>query len=136
MFWVIFLYYLFSDAPFYSYICILKACKKKDPTKHRDILSKLRQALVAIISYAPIRSVRTFFWWKLTAITALQIGHLIFIMPSTASGSASNNLLFLQHGQATCTSCIHFSPPGKRPAKRDVKLTVDNIPQSFLCTVP
>jgi len=94
--------------------CTVRAYTQKSLTKHRDILSTLRQALVAIISYAPIRSVRTFFLWKLTAITHLQIGHLILIMPSTASGSASNNLLFLQHGQATCTSCIHFSPPDKK----------------------
>ncbi len=70
-------------------------------------------------SYAPIRSVRTLFIWKLTAITALQIGYLIFIMPSTTSGFASNNLLFLQHGQPTCTSYICFASR-KRPVKRDL----------------
>lgn len=115
--------YCRSSIVLYQYIFILSSilyCVNtfnlviKNLTKHRDILSILRQALVAIISYAPILSVRTFFLWKLTAITPLQIGHLILIMPSTASGSASNNLLFLQHGQATCTSCIHFSPPDKK----------------------
>ena len=44
--------------------------------------------------------------------------YLILMMPSTAVGSASNNLLFLQHGQATCTSCTHFASY-KRPVKRD-----------------
>ena len=71
-----------------------------------------------MITHAPIRSVRTFFIWKLTAITDLQIGHLILIMPSTVFGFASNNLLFLQHGHATCTSCISFASR-KRPVKRE-----------------
>ena len=93
--------------------------KKISPAKYRDSLSKLRQALVAMITHAPICSVRTVLWWKLTATTALQMGHFILMMPSTAVGSASNNLLFLQHGQATCTSCILFSPPLQRPAKRE-----------------
>ena len=79
--------------------------------------SILRQALVVMISHTPIRSVRTFFLWKLTAMTDLQMGHLILMMPSTASGSASNNLLFLQHGQATCTSCISFRLPQEASQK-------------------
>ena len=57
-----------------------------------------------MIAHTPIRSVRTFFLWKLTAMTDLQMGHLILIMPSTVSGSASNSLLFLQHGQVTANS--------------------------------
>ena len=83
-----------------------------------------------MIAHTPIRSVRTFFLWKLTAMTDLQMGHLILIMPSTASGSASNNLLFLQHGQATCTYCISF----RLPQEANVKLTVGNC-FIFLCTV-
>ena len=79
--------------------------------------SILRQALVVMIAHTPIRSVRTFFLWKLTAMTDLQMGHLILMMPSTASGSASNNLLFLQHGQATCTSCISFRLPQEASQK-------------------
>ena len=75
---------------------------KKARQKYRDILSNTSPGLGRYdVTHAPIRSVRTFFIWKLTAITPLQVGHLILIMPSTASGSASNNLLFLQHGQAT-----------------------------------
>lgn len=94
--------------------------QEKKPDKIQVLLTPiLRQALVAMMTHAPIRSVRTLFIWKLTAITALQIGHLIFIMPSTASGFASNNLLFLQHGQPTCTSCIYFASR-KRPVKRDL----------------
>lgn len=79
--------------------------------------SILRQALVVMITHTPIRSVRTFFLWKLTAMTDLQMGHLILMMPSTVSGSASNNLLFLQHGQATCTSCISFRLPQEASQK-------------------
>ena len=44
-------------------------------------------------------------------MTDLQTGHFILIMPSTVSGSASSSLLFLQHGQATCTSCLSFCHP-------------------------
>ena len=91
---------------------------KKEPDKIQMIFTSiLRQALVAMIAHTPIRSVRTFFLWKLTAMTDLQIGHLILMMPSTASGSASNNLLFLQHGQATCTSCISFRLPQEASQK-------------------
>lgn len=86
-----------------------------------------------MISHAPICSVRTDLWWKLTAITALQMGHLILMIPSTAVGSASNNLLFLQHGQATCTSCIHFRLLYRGQPKGNVKLTVD-YSFIFLCT--
>ena len=96
--------------------------------------SILRQALVVMITHTPIRSVRTFFLWKLTAMTDLQMGHLILIMPSTASGSASNNLLFLQHGQATCTSCISFRLPQEASQKgmSNWPLVIFFI---FLCTV-
>ena len=91
---------------------------KKEPDKIQMIFTSiLRQALVAMIAHTPIRSVRTFFLWKLTAMTDLQIGHLILMMPSTASGSASNSLLFLQHGQATCTSCISFRLPQEASQK-------------------
>ena len=91
---------------------------KKEPDKIQMIFTSiLRQALVVMITHTPIRSVRTFFLWKLTAMTDLQIGHLILMMPSTASGSASNNLLFLQHGQATCTSCISFRLPQEASQK-------------------
>lgn len=81
-------------------------------------LNFVRRWSLWIIHHAPICSVRTFFWWKLTSITDLQMGHLILMMPSTAVGSASNNLLFLQHGHATCTSCTHFASR-KRPVKRE-----------------
>ena len=96
--------------------------------------SILRQALVVMITHTPIRSVRTFFLWKLTAMTDLQMGHLILMMPSTASGSASNNLLFLQHGQATCTSCISFRLPQEASQKgmSNWPLVIFFI---FLCTV-
>ena len=91
---------------------------KKEPDKIQMIFTSiLRQALVVMISHTPIRSVRTFFLWKLTAMTDLQMGHLILMMPSTAFGSASNNLLFLQHGQATCTSCISFRLPQEASQK-------------------
>ena len=91
---------------------------KKGPDKIQMIFTSiLRQALVVMITHTPIRSVRTFFLWKLTAMTDLQMGHLILMMPSTASGSASNNLLFLQHGQATCTSCISFRLPQEASQK-------------------
>ena len=91
---------------------------KKEPDKIQMIFTSiLRQALVVMISHTPIRSVRTFFLWKLTAMTDLQMGHLILMMPSTVSGSASNNLLFLQHGQATCTSCISFRLPQEASQK-------------------
>lgn len=91
---------------------------KKEPDKIQMIFTSiLRQALVVMIAHTPIRSVRTFFLWKLTAMTDLQMGHLILMMPSTASGSASNNLLFLQHGQATCTSCISFRLPQEASQK-------------------
>ena len=91
---------------------------KKEPDKIQMIFTSiLRQALVVMITHTPIRSVRTFFLWKLTAMTDLQMGHLILMMPSTAFGSASNNLLFLQHGQATCTSCISFRLPQEASQK-------------------
>ena len=108
---------------------------KKEPDKIQMIFTSiLRQALVVMIAHTPIRSVRTFFLWKLTAMTDLQMGHLILIMPSTASGSASNNLLFLQHGQATCTSCISFRLPQEASQKgmSNWPLVIFFI---FLCTV-
>ena len=90
-----------------------------------------------MIAHTPIRSVRTFFLWKLTAMTDLQIGHLILIMPSTASGSASNSLLFL-FIFTTWTSHMHFlhifSPPARGQPKGNVKLTVGDC-FIFLCTV-
>lgn len=58
-----------------------------------------------------IRSVRTFWLRKLTAITDLHSGHFILMIPTISSGLASNNLLFLQHGQATCISCIYLRLP-------------------------
>ena len=95
-----------------------KSHKKKSLTEYRCLFTSiLRQALVVMISHTPIRSVRTFFLWKLTAMTDLQIGHLILMMPSTASGSASNSVLFLQHGQATCTYCISFRLPQEASQK-------------------
>lgn len=111
--------------PVYLLILFLKMklscfCKphKKEPDKIQMIFTSiLRQALVVMIAHTPIRSVRTFFLWKLTAMTDLQMGHLILMMPSTVSGSASNNLLFLQHGQATCTSCISFRLPQEASQK-------------------
>ena len=115
----------FSGRPVYLLILLFKMkfsvfvnYIKKEPDKIQMIFTSiLRQALVAMIAHTPIRSVRTFFLWKLTAMTDLQMGHLILIMPSTASGSASNNLLFLQHGQATCTSCISFRLPQEASQK-------------------
>ena len=57
---------------------------KKEPDKIQMIFTSiLRQALVVMITHTPIRSVRTFFLWKLTAMTDLQMGHLILMMPST-----------------------------------------------------
>ena len=90
-----------------------KSHKKKSLTKYRCLFTSiLRQALVVMIAHTPIRSVRTSFLWKLTAMTDLQMGHLILMIPSTASGSASNSLLFLQHGHAMCThSFIAISLP-------------------------
>ena len=88
--------------------------KEKGLTKYRCSLAPiLRQALLTTYCVA-IRSVRIFFLWKLTATTLLQIGHLILIMPSV-SGSASNNLLFLQHGQATCISSFMIPPSNHIP---------------------
>lgn len=58
-----------------------------------------------------IRSVRTFWLRKLTAITDLHSGHFILMIPTVYSGFASNNLLFLQHEQATCISCIYLRLP-------------------------
>lgn len=111
----------FSGRPVYLLILLLKmklsrfckSHKKKSLTKYRCLFTSiLRQALVAMIAHTPIRSVRTFFLWKLTAMTDLQMGHLILMIPSTASGSASNSLLFLQHGHAMCThSFIAISLP-------------------------
>lgn len=110
---------LFTSSPFKNKIVpFLQIAQKKSLTKYRCLFTSiLRQALVAMIAHTPIRSVRTFFLWKLTAMTDLQMGHLILIMPSTASGSASNSLLFLQHGQATCTSCISFRLPQEASQK-------------------
>ena len=69
----------------------------------------LRQALLTTYCVA-IHSVRICFMWKLTAITPLQIGHLILMIPSVF-GSASKSLRFLQHGHATCISfCIIPAP--------------------------
>lgn len=110
---------LFTSSPFKNEIVpFFVNCTKKEPDKIQMIFTSiLRQALVAMIAHTPIRSVRTLFLWKLTAMTDLQIGHLILMMPSTASGSASNSLLFLQHGQATCTSCISFRLPQEASQK-------------------
>lgn len=110
---------LFTYSPFKNEIVPFFVNRtKKEPDKIQMIFTSiLRQALVVMITHTPIRSVRTFFLWKLTAMTDLQMGHLILIMPSTASGSASNNLLFLQHGQATCTSCISFRLPQEASQK-------------------
>jgi len=67
-----------------------------------------RQALVAIVSYAPICSVRFVLLsllalpsWRETTTTALHIGHFIETMPFDPRNK-SNNRLFLQQGQATC----------------------------------
>ena len=43
-----------------------------------------------------------------------QLGHFILIMPSVF-GSASNNRLFLQHGQATCISSFMIPPSYHMP---------------------
>ena len=85
---------------------------KKTPNENTSVISKLqtysRQALVAIaFRYAPICSVRyvlllllALLSWRETATTALHIGHFIETMPFDPRNK-SNNLLFLQQGQAT-----------------------------------
>ena len=99
----------------HSVLCLLIYVRKssqkaeKGLTIYRWHCTHIRQALLTTYCVA-IRSVRTFFEWKLTAITPLQIGHLIFIMPSVL-GFASNNLLFLQHGHPTCISFSIPLPP-------------------------
>ena len=94
---------------------------KKEPDKIQMIFTSiLRQALVVMISHTPIRSVRTFFLWKLTAMTDLQIGHLILMMPSTASGSASNNLFFYFYNMDKPHALpAYLFASRKRPAKRE-----------------
>lgn len=117
----------FTSSPFVllSY-AIFHACKWRSNKKRPDkiqVLSTpiLRQALLTKIfltdtvtkpyHLVEIRSVRTIWFRKLTAITDLHSGHLIFMIPTVSSGFASNNLLFLQHGHATCISCIYFRLP-------------------------
>ena len=91
--------------------------KRKSLTKYRCLNTYTSSGFAHYnIHCVAIRSVRTSWFWKLTAITDLQIGHFILITPIVVSGLASNNLLFLQNGQATCTSCIFFASR-KRPAK-------------------
>lgn len=117
----------FTSSPFIllSY-AIFHACKwrsnKKRPDKIQvQLVPILRQALLTKIfltdtvtkpyHLVAIRSVRTIWFRKLKAITDLHNGHLIFMIPTVSSGFASNNLLFLQHGHATCVSCIYLRLP-------------------------
>ena len=74
-----------------------------------DLVSRLTDPLlgsicVIILTFAyDALLVVTFLFLKVTHTTALQIGHFMLIIPLVA-GSASNNRLFLQHGQDTWTN--------------------------------